>query len=69
MAFDIEQWRQVLDTYLPGKPVSRIGTRSTDPLVRWSEVAVGPLRFCKKCTGVYTPLGLTRHTLKCRKAR
>jgi hypothetical protein len=61
--FSLDDWRKALDNSMHS--AKYLGTRSADPLVRWSEVGRGPLRICAGCHGVFTPLGLPRHQTVC----
>lgn len=67
--FNIGAWQAEIDRFLVDKTVKYLGTRSPDPLVRWSEVAADPLRACQRCRGAFTPLGIERHRDKCKTER
>lgn len=67
MTFDIHKWNASIARYLPG--VRYIGTKVTDPMVRWSERRMGPLAICGKCAGAFTHMGLPRHVRACKAKR
>lgn len=56
--FDLQAWSLGMDIVL--------GTKVHDPLVRFSERHMSPVRVCGHCGVSFTPLGLTRHIPKCR---
>lgn len=58
MPFDLASWGRAMDIVL--------GTKAKDPLVRYSERELGPVRECRFCSVSFTTLGMSRHVNACK---